>query len=460
MSGNYLFKGEKMLKKNQELEARIVDLTYEGKGVAKVEDYPLFIEDALPGEVVKLLVLKANKNYGFAKVLEYITTSSQRRENVEKKYLQTGIAPLQHLSYDGQLLFKKQQVINCLHKFKLNVHVDNTSGMADPSHYRNKAQVPVRKQDNHLVTGFYKKKSHDFIALTDFYLHETGIDEALQSVCRILDKYRISAYNEQNHEGILRHIVVRKGHYTKQLMITLVTRKSKLFKGEQLAQEIIEQVPNVVSVMQNVNPDKTNVILGKETKLLAGDSYLVDTMLGQTFHISAPAFYQVNTEQAEKLYHKALELADLKPTDIAIDAYCGIGTITLAIAPHVKKVYGVEVVPDAILDAKKNAQLNNINNVEFTCNKAETQLQIWQQSGINPNVIFVDPPRKGLDHTFIETLRILKPRKIVYISCNPATFARDIDKLRDLYDLSTVYPYDLFPETTHVEVVSCLELKA
>ena len=444
------------LQKNQELKVEIIDLTYEGKGVAKIDNYPLFIENALPGEQVTVKILKVNKHYGFAKVLEYHKYSPNRRKIDNQNYLQTGIAPLQHLDYHEQLKFKRQQVINSLQKFGLETKVALTTGMDNFKHYRNKAQIPVRKIDGKLVTGFYKQKSHQFIPMTNFYLHEQGMDETLAIVTSILNRYQVSAYDEESHQGVLRHIIIRQGHYSKEQMVILVTRKKKLFKGQQIAEEIMKQCPNVVSVIQNVNSEKTNVILGPINNTLAGQNYLTDNMLKHQFEIAAPAFYQVNTEQAEKLYQKAIELSELQNDDVVVDAYCGIGTITLSLAPYVKHVYGVEVVPEAIENAQHNAQLNDISNVSFVAAKAEEQIVKWQKE-INPRVIFVDPPRKGLAPEFIATLQEIAPEKIVYISCNPATFARDIAKLSNQYHLSEVYPFDLFPETTHVECVAMLE---
>lgn len=445
--------------KNQELIVSIEDLTYEGKGVAKIDQFPIFVDNALPNEKVKIKIIKLNKKYGFAKLIEIIKKSPYRKEIPNTMYLQTGIAPLQHLEYSEQLKFKQQQVINSLKKQQLDIPVANTIGMKQPTNYRNKAQIPVRKVDGHLSTGFYKQKSHDFIPMDSFYLHESGIDDTLQKVCQILDKYNVSAYNEQQHEGVLRHIIVRKGHYTNEMMITLVTRKNKLFKADQIAKEIIEACPEVVSVMQNVNSQKTNVILGDINRCLAGKDYIVDYMMNNKYQISAPSFYQVNTSQAELLYQKGLDLAQLSKDDIVIDTYCGIGTITLSIAPHVNHVYGVEVVDEAIINARNNAKLNGYNNTTFVSNEADKQLILWQEEEIQPDVVFVDPPRKGLTDSFIDTLKQIKPNKIVYISCNVSTFARDIAKLQDVYNLNKVYPFDLFPWTTHVEVVSMLSKK-
>lgn len=447
-----------MIQKNQEYDVTIVDLTYEGMGVAKIDHYPLFIENTLPGEEVRIKVLKVGKKFGFGKVVEFHKTSPDRIPSEEKKWTQTGIAPLQHMRYDAQLAFKKRQVEECLHKMHCDeVQVYDTTPSSQQMHYRNKAQVPVRVVDGKMEVGFYRKNSHQFIAIQNFGIQQEDIDDALQVIARILTEFGVSAYNEERHEGVLRHIIVRQGYYSKEMMVTLVTRKKKLFQGQQIAQRIIEEIPTVVSVMQNINDQKTNVIMGEKTICLAGKERIEDEMLGHTFQISAPSFYQVNTPQAESMYQKAIDLAYLSKDMVAIDAYCGIGTITLSVAPHVKEIYGIEVVAPAIDNAKENAKENEMTNVHFAVGKAEEVLPKWQEEGIQPDVVFVDPPRKGLARSFVETTIKLAPEKIAYISCNPATFARDVALFKEAgYRLDEVYPYDMFPQTTHVECVGVL----
>lgn len=443
------------VQKNQKLTVQIEDLTYEGMGVAKVDRYPLFIENALLGEVVDVHVLKVGKKFGYAKI-EAWQQKSPNRVNVEdKRLLQTGIAPLCHMTYDAQLLFKQQQVKNLVYKAGMDIDVLPTHPSLEVSHYRNKAQVPVRMVNQQLQTGFFKKKSHQFVPMTQFEIQDEAIDKALQIIAEIMNQYGVIAYDENEHRGVLRHIVIRRGHTSGEMMVTLVTRKKKLFQGEQIAEKIAEAIPKVVSVMHNWNPDRTNVILGETYTCLYGKDTIQDDMLGHTFHISAPAFYQVNTPQAEWIYQKALDLAELKPTDVTLDAYCGIGTITLSIAPHVKEVYGVEIVEAAIDDAKKNAQLNHIHNAYFEAGKAEEVIKKWQKQGIQPDVVFVDPPRKGLDEQFIQCVQELAPSRVVYISCNPATLIRDIQRFNN-YKATTIQPVDMFPQTTHVECVTVL----
>lgn len=447
------------VKKNQDITVEIIDLTYEGLGVAKVDGYPLFIENALPGEKVVAHIMKVGKKFAFAKAIQHLKQSPYRVKARDVQLTQTGIAPLQHLSYEGQLAFKTKQVETIFHKWPSlqGINVLPTIPASKETHYRNKAQVPVRKVDGELQVGFFKKNSHDFVPMTDFYIQDEIIDRILQSVRSILTRFGVSAYNELKHEGVLRHILVRKGEYSNEVMVVLVTRKQKLFKGTEIANEIMAENPEVVSVMQNINEAKTNVILGPNYRCLAGRDVIHDTMLGHEFLISAPSFYQINTKQAERMYQYAIDHAGLTKEMTAIDAYCGIGTITLSLAPHVKEVYGVEVVPQAIEDAIKNAERNHIKNAHFMAGKAEDVIEDWRHEGIHADAIFVDPPRKGLDPQFIQAVIAEEPEIISYISCNPATLARDVAAFLEAgYQLDEVQPFDMFPQTTHIECVAVL----
>lgn len=444
------------VQKNQKITATIADLTYEGMGVAKVEGYPLFVQAALPGEEVVLHVLKTNKNYGFAKVVEWITKSPARVEGNGNAYTQTGIAPLQHLAYAEQLKFKRKLVVDLLKKAHLeDLEVAPTLGMSEPLHYRNKAQVPVRMVDGKLATGFFRKGSHKFVALKDFLIQDQRIDEVLQVCCEILQKHGISAYDEEKHQGTLRHLMVRRGYYSNEVLVVLVTRSAKLKDAQQIAQEIIATCPDVVGVLQNINSAKTNVILGEITQNLAGKNEIIDELNGLKFKISAQSFYQVNPIQTEKLYNLAIAQAGLSGQETVIDAYCGIGTISLNLAKHAKKVYGVEIVEQAIEDAKQNAKLNGLANLEFEVGNAEDWMATWQKQGIKPDVIVVDPPRKGLTESLITSATQMQPQKIVYVSCNPATLVRDLQSFMEKgYHVSApLQPVDQFPQTAHVETV-------
>lgn len=445
--------------KNDEIVATITDLTYQGMGVAKIEGYPLFVAGALPGEQVKLHVLKADKNYGFAKAVEYLTTSPDRVSGGKKELVSTGIAPLQHWAYPAQLKYKRKLLVDLLQKAHLSdLEVAETVGMEEPYHYRNKAQVPARDWHGQLTTGFFRRGSHNFVPLEDYFIQDPRIDEVLVAVRDILRKFKVPAYDETKHAGVIRNVMVRRGHYSGEVMVVLVTKTKKLKGAAEISAEIQEVCPDVVSVMQNINPDKTNVILGKTTKVLRGRNYIQDQLNGLTFNISAQSFYQVNPTQTEKLYARAVELAGLTGEETVIDAYCGIGTISLSLAQAAKQVYGVEIVPEAIEDAKQNARLNKLTNLTFETAPAEEAMQKWAAAGVNPDVIVVDPPRKGLTSEFIEAAAKTMPQKVVYVSCNPATLVRDIERFGEqgYFVKSPLEPFDQFPQTTHVETIAVL----
>ncbi len=445
--------------KNDKVWVVIEDLTHDGRGVGKVDYYPIFIENAIPGEEVEVRVLKTTKKFAYGKVLQWKVKSEDRVEDVESDWIRTGIAPLHHMTYEAQLKFKHHQVekvINRIGGFE-SLEVKEIKGMDVPSKYRNKAQIPVRKLNERLEFGFFRRNSHDLVAIEDFYIQEPEIDEALVAIKPILERFNVKPFDEANQSGNLKNIVIRKGHYSNQLMVVLVTKKKKVFKIGEICKAIVEAVPNVTSIIQSIHTENNNVILGKEFVRLYGNEYIEDELLGNTYHISAKSFYQVNTIQAEKLYQEAIDRAELKPTDIVIDAYCGIGTIGLSLADKVSKVYGVEVVEDAIEDAKKNSEINEIDNVEFEIGKAEVVFGKWLEEKIKPNVIIVDPPRKGLTESFIEASVKMSPEKIVYISCDPATFARDLKIYSNSgYTPDYIQPVDMFPQTSHIECVTVL----
>ena len=447
---------QQIVKKNERYTVEIVDLSYEGMGVAKIDGYPLFIENALPGEEVEILVVKAGNKFGYGKVETFITQSPDRQPVENNALLRIGIAPLAHLKYEQQLVFKQKQVEHVMAKIAKmpEVPVLPTVGMAEPFGYRNKAQIPVRRIDGQLATGFYKKNSHDLVPIEDFYIQDPVIDQAIKVVRDILQRFQVRGYNEEKNEGQLRHIIIRRGHYSHEMMVVLVTRKEKFFKSKEIAEAIHEELPEVVSVIQNINEEKTNVIMGDVEKVLYGKASIDDQLFDKTFQISAKSFYQVNTAQTEVLYQKAFELADLQPDDIVVDAYAGIGTIGISLADRVQEVLGMEVVAEAVEDAKANAARNGLENVHYFVGKAEKIMPQWLREGIQPTVVFVDPPRKGLEASFIETTAAVKPERIVYISCNPATLARDLALFAEEgYVTKQVQPVDLFPQTTHVECV-------
>ena len=448
-----------MLKKNDVIEVEIVDLSHDGAGVAKAEGVVFFVENALPTERIRMRILKVNKKIGFGKVEAYLTKSPYRNEDVDVAYLRIGIADLGHLKYSEQLKFKTKKVRDSLYKIAgiADIEVVPTLGMEHPLHYRNKAQVPVRRVNGQLETGFFRKNSHDLMPIEDFYIQDPVIDQVVLAVRDLLRRFDLKPYDEKEQSGLIRNIVVRRGHYSGEIMVILVTTRPKIFRINQLIERLVAQFPNIKSIMQNINNQPGNAILGKEFRVLYGQDYITDRMLENHFQIAAPAFYQVNTEMAEELYQTAIDFAELSTEDIVVDAYSGIGTIGLSVAKHVKEVYGVEVIPQAVENSKKNAKLNGISNAHYICDSAENAIKKWLNQGIKPSIIMVDPPRKGLTESFIKSSVSMNPKKIVYISCNAATMARDIKLYQELgYKLTKVQPVDLFPMTHHIECVVLL----
>ncbi|HGD6358773.1 TPA: 23S rRNA (uracil(1939)-C(5))-methyltransferase RlmD [Streptococcus agalactiae] len=451
-----------MLHKNDIIETEISDISHEGMGIAKVDGFVFFVENALPGEIIQMRVLKLRKRIGYGKVEEYLTTSPHRNEGLDYTYLRTGIADLGHLTYEQQLLFKQKQVADNLYKIAhiSDVLVEPTLGMTIPLAYRNKAQVPVRRVDGQLETGFFRKNSHTLVSIEDYLIQEKEIDALINFTRDLLRKFDVKPYDEEQQSGLIRNLVVRRGHYTGQLMLVLVTTRPKIFRIDQMIEKLVSAFPSVVSIMQNINDRNSNVIFGKEFRTLYGSDTIEDQMLGNTYAISAQSFYQVNTEMAEKLYQKAIDFSDLNSEDIVIDAYSGIGTIGLSVAKQVKHVYGVEVVEKAVSDAKENATRNGITNSTYVADSAENAMAKWLKEGIKPTVIMVDPPRKGLTESFVYSAAQTKADKITYISCNSATMARDIKLFEELgYHLVKIQPVDLFPMTHHVETVCLLTRK-
>ena len=448
-----------MLKKNEIVTVEIVDLTHEGAGVAKVDGLVFFVENGLPGEVIRMRVLKVNKKIGYGKVEEYLEKSPHRNEELDLAYLRSGIADLGHLAYPEQLKFKAKQVKYSLYKMAgiSDIEVPLTLGMDHPVQYRNKAQVPVRRVNGQVETGFFRKNSHDLMPIEDFYIQDPVIDQVVLALRDLIRRFDIKPYDEKERSGLIRNLVVRRGYHSGEIMVILVTTRPKVFRVDQLIEQLIKQFPAIKSVMQNINDQNTNAIFGKEWRTLYGQDYITDQMLGNSFQISGPAFYQVNTEMAEKLYQTAIDFAELREEDVVIDAYSGIGTIGLSVAKHVKEVYGVEVIPEAVENSQKNASLNGITNAHYVCDTAENAMKNWLKEGIQPTAILVDPPRKGLTESFIKASAQTGADRIAYISCNVATMARDIKLYQELgYELKKVQPVDLFPQTHHVECVSLL----
>ncbi|WP_346206990.1 23S rRNA (uracil(1939)-C(5))-methyltransferase RlmD [Caldifermentibacillus hisashii] len=447
------------VKKNDYIDVEFVDLTHEGQGVAKLDGFPIFVPGGLPGESAQIKILNVKKNYGYGKLIEIREKSPYRVEIPKEDMHKYGGCQLHHMSYEGQLQFKQNLVEQTLTRIgKLqDVNIHPIIGMEQPFHYRNKAQVPVGERNGRLITGFYKPRTHEIIDTDESVIHMEAINDAIKIVKEICSELGVAAYNEEAHTGVLRHIMARFGRKTDELMIVLITRTEKLPHRKEIVEKIVAALPNVKSVVHNVNPKRTNVILGEKTQVLWGQDVIYDYIGNVKFAISPRSFYQVNPVQTQVLYDKALAYAGLTGEEIVFDAYCGIGTISLFLAQQAKKVYGVEVVPDAINDAKKNADLNGNTNVEFSVGEAEVVIPNWAEEGIHADVIVVDPPRKGCDAALLKTIIEMKPKRVVYVSCNPATLARDLGILEaGGYQTLEVQPVDMFPMTMHVECVTLM----
>lgn len=446
------------MEKNQIIDLEITDLSYEAMGVAHYNGMTVFVTNALPGEVVSAKILKVKKNFAFAKI-EKIKKESPDRVKVKlNQGVQSGLASLAHIKYDKQLDFKRNQVVNLLKKAHLeNIEVGETLASPEEVGYRNKAQVPVREVNGQLEIGFFRRHSHDLMPLTHFFTTDPEIDRVLVAVRDILRKYKVPAYDEINNKGEVRYLEVRRSKSTGEMMVILVCLHKDFMQLPNVATEV-SQIPGVSGLILNYNPKKTNAILGSKDYLVFGNDQITDQIGDLKFRISPQSFFQINSLQTPRLYNLAIKQADLKPDDVVIDAYSGIGTIGLSVAKHVKAVRGIEVVRDAIKDAKDNAKLNDITNAKYYLGKAEEIMPRWAKSGLKTDVVFVDPPRKGLTPEFINAAVKTGPKKIVYISCNPATLVRDLQLFQEKsYEFNRIDPVDMFPQTPHVEAVTVLE---
>lgn len=447
-----------MLSKNKEYVVDIVDIGQGGVGVGKYEGFTVFVEGGLLQDKVKVKINKSKKNYAVGDIVEIIEKSPFRVDRICSDELKDcGGCQIQELNYNKQLELKTnevKQVVARIGKIE-NVDIHETMGMENPCRYRNKAQFPIQNINGEPAIGFYKKKSHDVIP-TDMCVIQHDInDKIIKIIKTYIQAYNISIYNENTHTGVLRHLVTKVGFTTNEVMVVLVANGTNLPHLNELASILEENIPGFKTLVLNVNKAKTNVILGKENKVIYGNGKINDYIGDLVFEISPLSFFQVNPIQTEVLYNKALEYAELKENDTVFDIYCGIGTISLFLAQKATKVYGIEIVEDAIKDAKINAKLNNLNNVEFYVGKAEEVVPKMYSEGKTANVVMVDPPRKGCDEKVLDTIVSMQPDRVVYVSCNPSTLARDLAYLDERgYKCVEIQPVDMFPHTMHVECVA------
>ena len=447
-------------RKNDLVTLEIEDCGIDGEGIGKADGFTVFVKDAVIGDTVTAKIIKAKKNYGYGRLMEVLKPSPYRVEPKCEFARQCGGCQLQALSYDQQLVFKTNKVKGHLERIGgfTDIPMEPIIGMDELFHYRNKAQFPVgRNKEGKIVTGFYAGRTHNIIENRDCALGVAENKEVLDRVIAHMEKYEIEPYNEATGKGLVRHVLIRYGYFTKEVMVCLILNGNKIPKEEQLVKSLCE-IPGMTSITINVNKKRSNVILGEEICLLWGQEYITDRIGDISYQISPLSFYQVNPMQTQKLYAKALEYADLHGEETVWDLYCGIGTISLFLAQKAKFVRGVEIVPAAIENAKENAKLNGLENTEFFVGKAEEVLpREYKKNGVYADVIVVDPPRKGCDETLLETMVEMNPDRIVYVSCDSATLARDLKYLCERgYELRKVCPVDQFGMTVHVETVCLL----
>lgn len=448
------------LKKNDIIKLNINSISSEGSGVGKTEEgITVFVPDSAIGDRLDVRIVKVQKTYAFGKVEEIITPSPDRITPTCFVGNKCGGCVYCHISYDAELKAKEQRVKDAIERIaKLNIPINPIISTGEVSRYRNKAMIPVGLDNQgKIIMGFYSKHSHRIVECSDCSLQPECFLKASEILKAFLQSHKISIYNEATHKGLFRHLYLRIGEKTDELMITLVINGKELPYSDVLVDAFKAQLPNLKSVVLNTNCEDTNVVLGKKSKTLYGEGFIKDILCNLNFKISPQSFYQVNRKGAELLYSKAAEYADLSGGEVLLDLYCGTGTIGLSMAHKAKSLVGVEIVPKAIEDAKENAKANGIQNARFICSDAARAAETLRAEGLTPDVIIIDPPRKGCDKSLIKTISDMAPKRVVYVSCDPATLARDLVIFAELgFTAQEVTPVDMFPRTAHVECVTWL----
>lgn len=450
------------IEKNQIYEVDILDNGFSGEGIAKINNFTIFIPQAIKGEKVKIVVVKVLSSFGYGKILEILKCSPNRVESDCATYKRCGGCSLRHIKYEETLRIKQNTVQSLINKtLKNKIKAEETLGMENPYFYRNKAQYPVGiGKDGKPVMGVFANRTHEIVPIEKCMIQNQQNEKVAKFILDYITKNNISIYNENTRKGLVRHIVTKIGVKTGQIMCIIVINGYEIPNEASLTKAILAKFPEVKSIVKNINMQNTNVILGKQNVNLYGNGYIEDKLGGYTFRISPLSFYQVNPVQAERLYQIGMEAANITKDDIVFDLYCGIGTISLFMSKYAQKVYGIEIVKEAVEAAKTNAKINNVENAEFLCGDVENVLQdLLYSKKVMPDIIMVDPPRKGLDKNTIQNILKVRPKKLVYISCNPATLVRDLSALEEVYEVKKIKPVDMFPFTSHVECVALMELK-
>ena len=444
--------------KGQIITAKCIDLSFEGKGVAKFEKGVVFVDGLFPGEEAEIEITYTRAGSFFGKIRKLLTLSKDRIQPRCPVCTSCGGCQFQQLNYHAQLAFKKNKVKNAfLRTAKMDVEVNDVISMEDPYFYRNKIQMPVGKDRfGKIVTGFYKANSHDIVPIEKCYIEDERSAPILKTIRELMKEIRIEPYDEDKRTGVIRHILIRASFYKKQIMVVIVTNVNSFPGQRNFVNALTSKHPEITTIVQNINKRDTNVILGNYENILYGKGFIEDSLLGINYQISSKSFYQINPRQTEKLYTTAIKAANLSKEDIVFDAYTGIGTIAILAAKHAKHVIGVEIVNQAIRDAIRNAKHNGVNNIEFHANDVSDYMDLMAHNKQSIDVLFMDPPRKGADERFLKSVLTLKPKKIIYISCEPETLARDIKLLSAKYNIESIQPVDMFPQTHHVETVVLL----
>ncbi|PMQ02125.1 MAG: 23S rRNA (uracil(1939)-C(5))-methyltransferase RlmD [Dictyoglomus sp. NZ13-RE01] len=445
-----------MVKVGEEYLIRIEHINNQGQGIGRINGFVVFVNYGLLNELVRVRITIAKKDYAVGKIIEFIEENKNRTNPACRFYYSCGGCHLMHANYSYQLELKKIMVEDAIRRIgKLNASILDVIGMENPYRYRNKAQLPVGKKNGRVLVGLYKPGTHEIVDIDKCLIQHEETDKVIHTVRELVKKFNISVYNEIIHNGLLRHVVVRKSFTFPEMMIILVFREfPNKIRILDLVKFLRSRLKGMTSLYFNINPEKTNVIMGEESILIWGDPYIKDKIGPFIFHISPESFFQVNSIQTGILYNKVLDFIEERKR-VIFDAYCGVGTISLFLSQKAEKVYGIEVIPEAVENARKNAERNKVKNVEFICGKSEEVIPELIEKGIIPDVIVVDPPRKGCDEKLLNTIIENKIKEIVYVSCHPSTLARDAKILTDAgYKLVSVQPVDMFPQTFHVESVA------
>ena len=450
------------IQKNQEYIVDIIDNGFEGEGIAKIDNFTIFIPGTIKGEKVKIIIVKVLSSHGFGKIVEIIEKSQARQDVDCNTYKRCGGCNLRHVKYEETLKMKQNAVQSLVNKtLKNKLQVKETIGMENPLHYRNKAQYPIGiNKQGEPVIGVFANRTHEVIPIDNCLIQNRKSEEIAKFIVEFIKKKNISIYDEKTGKGLVRHIVTKVGIKTGEIMCVIVINGHKIPSENELVENLKTRYPEIKAIVKNINMKNTNVILGQENINLYGNGYIEDILGEYKFKISPLSFYQVNPVQAEKLYNLGVSMAEITKNDVVFDLYCGIGTISLFMSKFAKKVYGIEIVEEAVKMAKENALNNNVSNTEFFAGDVEIVLDdLINNKGLKADVVMFDPPRKGLDKKSIDNILNIRPKKIVYISCNPATLIRDLADFENEYDIKTIIPVDMFPFTSHIECCSVLQLK-